>query len=329
MKNTLKEIIKETLKEIKKGSYKDVYDKIIKDGSYNFGESKTPDASVSSILGDFIRNKDKFIYREEIDNKNIYFYSDDIELSNNIESNNKTNNNIELSNNIESNIKINNIGKYNERDLHILLSTYLKLNNFNIYIKTIYHEESNSKDANQKWAHPDMIGIKFLELENETVQNFAKSLSYVDNFELYSYELKKEINTDYDLKESFFQAVSNSTWANYGYLVAYKFNTKLVNEMERLNKAHGIGFIELNSLQNKILFESKKNNLDIETISKLCKINPNFEKFIDYIYRINNVDNILNLKDIKNTFINTFCDKFLLNNEEFKQHCINKNIPLY
>ena len=39
---------------------------------------------------------------------------------------------------------------YQERDLHKLLSSYLK--NKNIYAKTILHEESkNSKDDHQKW----------------------------------------------------------------------------------------------------------------------------------------------------------------------------------
>lgn len=35
--------------------------------------------------------------------------------------------------------------------------------NQNNRVKTILHEESkNSKDDHQKWIHPDMIGIEFL-----------------------------------------------------------------------------------------------------------------------------------------------------------------------
>jgi len=59
----------------------------------------------------------------------------------------------------------------------------------------------------------------------------------VDTFKISSYELKREINSDAELKKAFFQAVSNSSWANYGYLVALEFSGTLKDEMERLNLA--------------------------------------------------------------------------------------------
>jgi hypothetical protein len=46
-----------------------------------------------------------------------------------------------------------------------------------------------------------------------------------DTLKLTSYEIKKEIKTDSELKEYYFQAVSNSSWANYGYfyfLISYE-----------------------------------------------------------------------------------------------------------
>ena len=58
---------------------------------------------------------------------------------------------------------VNNKSKtYEERDLHKLLSSYLK--NSGIYSKTIFHEQSNGKDSNQIWTHPDMVGVNFLKL---------------------------------------------------------------------------------------------------------------------------------------------------------------------
>lgn len=33
-----------------------------------------------------------------------------------------------------------------------------------------------------------------------------------------------------------FQALSNSSWANYGYLVAFEINEEVMEEMERLNR---------------------------------------------------------------------------------------------
>lgn len=151
---------------------------------------------------------------------------------------------------------------YEERDLHKLLSSYLK--NMDIYSKTIFHEQSNGKDSNQIWTHPDMVGIKFLNLQTKVSQNFLKSINRIDTFKLSSYEIKKEINNDSELKKAFFQAVSNSSWANYGYLVAFEFSDSLNEEMSRLNQSFGIGIIELNAnpYQSKILFTAKYRDLD-------------------------------------------------------------------
>ncbi len=87
---------------------------------------------------------------------------------------------------------------------------YLK--NLNTYSKTIFHEQSNEKDSNQIWTHPDMVGLKFLNLQTKVSQNFLKSINRVNNFKISSYELKREINSDNELKKSFFQAYSNSSW---------------------------------------------------------------------------------------------------------------------
>ena len=73
---------------------------------------------------------------------------------------------------------------YEERDLHKLLSSYLK--STDIYSKTIFHETSNGKDRNQIWTHPDMVGIKFLNLQTKVSQNFLKSINRVDTFKLSS-----------------------------------------------------------------------------------------------------------------------------------------------
>jgi hypothetical protein len=85
-----------------------------------------------------------------------------------------------------------------------------------------------------------MIGIEFLQLSSSVNKAFMKILNKADTFKITSYEIKKEINTDYELKKSYFQAVSNSSWANYGYLVALEISDNLKDEMERLNQSFGI-----------------------------------------------------------------------------------------
>ena len=221
---------------------------------------------------------------------------------------------------------------FSERDLHKLLSTYLKREESDICTKTIFHEQSsNKKEGNQIWMHPDMVGIRFLKLENPANQNFLKSINRMDTFELYSYELKKTINGDSELKEAFFQAVSNSSWANYGYLVALEISSKkeFREEMERLNQSFGIGIIELKSdpFQSKILFPAKYRELDFKTMDKLCK-NPNFEDFIEKIEKLMTAEERY-YKSTEKEF-HEFCDGYFTDSQDsdIRKYCIEKNIPV-
>lgn len=203
---TLKEAVLKSLEDINDiTNYLAVLNHIVDKNYYDFGGAKTPSSTISAILGDFIRNGDTRVKRIK-QNGGIYSY---------YLTKNEQNIGIEiLSGDTENQsvkpIKINKSKTYDERDLHKLLSSYLK--NTDTYSKTIFHEQSNGKDNNQIWTHPDMVGIKFLNLQTKASQNFLKSINRIDTFKLSSYELKREINSDSELKKAFFQAVSNSSW---------------------------------------------------------------------------------------------------------------------
>ena len=113
---------------------------------------------------------------------------------------------------------------YKERDLHRLLSNYLSSQR-NILSKTIFHETSKKSDQNQKWIHPDMVGVSFSEFQDKATVVLMKAADIKQYVDLYSFELKCSIQNDHELKEAFFQALSNSSWANYGYLVAFEIRT--------------------------------------------------------------------------------------------------------
>lgn len=97
--------------------------------------------------------------------------------------------------------------------------------------------------------------------------------------------MKKEINRS-NYREYFFQAVSNSSWANEDYLVAAKISDddELMNKLERLSSSFGIGVIRLDlediDSSDVIFHSSRKKELDWETMNKLCEINSDFSKFI-------------------------------------------------
>jgi uncharacterized protein len=318
---TIKEAILKSLEELNSITNSlAVYNHIIEQKYYEFG-GKTPASTVSAELGSFIRNGDTRIKRIKRDGGNYDYYLTKNEQ--NIGVDILSGDNQQLTTKA---LKADNKKTYEERDLHKLLSSFLK--NTETYSKTIFHEKSNASDNNQIWTHPDMVGIKFLSLQTKASQNFLKSINRVDTFKMSSYELKKEIIRDTELKQAFFQAVSNSSWANYGYLVAFEFSDSLSEEMARLNQSFGIGIIELNAnpYKSKQLFPASYRDLDFKTIDKLCKINKEFEKFVEQTEKLMTAEE----RYFKSTEkeLEEFCDKCFTNDTEFEQYCKDRNIPL-
>ncbi|MFT7234036.1 MAG: hypothetical protein ACI8TA_003265 [Cyclobacteriaceae bacterium] len=315
---TIKEAILKSLDEMPGlSTYMEVHDHIISNGYYDFKTSKTPPSTISAALGDFIRDGDTRVKRIKQDGNTYCYYLTKNEQDIGIEI---------LAGPTEEKLSKVKAKTYNERDLHKLLSSYL--NNTKIYSKTIFHEQSKyGKDSNQIWTHPDMIGVKFLNLQTKVSQNFLKSINRVDTFKLSSYELKREINSDSELKKAYFQAVSNSSWANYGYLVAFEFSDSLSDEMERLNQSFGIGIIELNAnpYQSKILFPADYRDLDFKTIDKLCKINKEFEQFIEQTDRLMTAQERYYKSTQKE--LEEFCDDYFESDTEVEKYCKEKKIP--
>ena len=314
---TVKEAIIKVLSEQKKAlTYLEVHKLIDEQDLIDWSNAKTPSDTVGAQLGEFIRKGDARVKRVKGKKGFEYYlakYEDELNLS-------------EIVEETITKVSIKKSHTYQERDLHKLLSSYLK--NKKTYSKTIFHERSaNSKDRHQKWIHPDMVGIKFLNLQNKSSQALMKVVNKADVFELVSYELKREIKSDYELKQSYFQAVSNSSWSNYGYLVAFEISENLKDEIKRLNESFGIGVINLkaNPYESEILFASKYKSIDFKTVDKLCEVNKDFEKFIEQTEKL--------LVASEKYFLSTqkefeeFCDDCFNTDSEIEDYCLKHNIP--
>ena len=215
----------------------------------------------------------------------------------------------------------NNEHKFHERDLHKLLSAYVfSEQHFRCYTKTIYHEKSGKKKKGQnKWLHPDIVGVYFPfdDFHNSTVsiiETFSDSA-----IKLFSFEMKIKITLT-DLREYYFQAVSNSSWAHEGYLVAleYENSEDLLDEMRKLSSAFGIGFIKLNAEnieQSEIIVSAKtKDKIDWEMVDRLVEDNRDFKSFIDSIIEDDKV------KKVKSKY-----DE-VLDSDALKKHIKDKHI---
>jgi hypothetical protein len=207
--------------------------------------------------------------------------------------------------------------KFNERDLHPLLvkfaDTYYHFRGAKL--KTIFHENSNkSKKGYNKWLHPDLVGVYFS--FNDQIREYEKVIiDFQNDFsiiatKLFSFELKVSIDIS-NLREYYFQAVSNSSWANEGYLVALKIDEEVIEEIRRLANSFGIGLIKLdaeNIEEGQIIVPAtNKKQLDIDAMDRLASENKDFANFLQ---------NIIDDNKIKK--VNSKYDKVMDDNEIFK-----------
>ena len=280
-------------------------------GGLNF-KGKTPWATFGARIYEDLKNNSDTIF-EKVQEKPIL-----IKLKKqNFFANDKVVNNSEILSD-----KLRNI-RFKERDLHPILAYFINSNpNFNALPKTIYHEisQKNSKGLD-KWLYPDMVGVSFEKFNSDETYKFLEKFQNIP-VKFYSFEIKKEINVS-NFREYYFQAVSNSSWANEGYLVALDIDEsdeELTMLMTKTALSFGIGVLSLDSEnidQSKIIAPAKfKELLDFSLIDELSQKNKNFQNFIKTV----------NEYDIKNEI--RYKGEFdkILNSEEIKQYMLEKNI---
>lgn len=192
-----------------------------------------------------------------------------------------------------------------EIDFHPALVNFA-FQRFNAYCKTVNAVKILKKRNNtiNKWANPDIVGIdpallKFNNLLQSEVEKLGMFSAKVLQF--YSFELKVKIDKT-NLTEAYFQAVSNSSWANFGYLVVGDLNldNDFVSNLVRLNNGYGIGVIHVN-LQNPvnsqiIVSARQREVVDLNFINFLSGINKDFYNLIQNSGKIIKYKNI----DLKN-----------------------------
>lgn len=173
-----------------------------------------------------------------------------------------------------------------EKELYIQLAKFCK----SINIQTLRIDEKTSKKDKGKnhniWLHPDVVGFRDL---TEGFDDAAKYclIEYSDERScLYSFEVKAGLIRPHQLREYVFQTVSNSSWANYSYLVAEGISDDDLEELQLLCSSFNIGFIQLNKdnpTESKIEIRAPKTDLDWQMINRIAKENSDFKKFLNNI----------------------------------------------
>lgn len=177
---------------------------------------------------------------------------------------------------------------YSEHDLYPILIEYLKveLELFCLRIDERRSKNQRGSGGNQ-WLHPDIVAMEPVDKEwNELVRTCVQQ-GGGQSVRLWSFEVKKAL-TSSNIRKSFFQAVSNSSWANEGYLVATSLSSSRVEqELRMLSALHGIGFILLNPenpSESEILLPARaRTDVDWQSVNRILIENEDFKDYIDLV----------------------------------------------
>jgi len=178
--------------------------------------------------------------------------------------------------------------KLGEHALYPQLSEYL-WEEFGVYSKRIDEKRSSNKRGpnGNRWLYPDVVGMEDLGAEwHQEVRDCVNQYSD-KRTKLWSFEVKLLINRS-NVRECFFQAVSNSSWANFGYLVAAEIEGQdTLKELRMLFAAHGIGLIKLdadNPVDSQVLIPAhERDEIDWDMANRLATENKDFLEYVKLV----------------------------------------------
>jgi len=180
-----------------------------------------------------------------------------------------------------------------EQDLYPKLAAYLLgMTSRAVYPKRIDEKtasNTNGKNGN-KALHPDLVALEDLmpqPLWSNEVKEWA-TLAGAPQAKLWSFEVKIKLQSTSDARESYLQALANSSWANYGYLVAAYITEKAFKEIKVLHDLHGVGLIQLdidNPVDDTIvkLPARERGQVDWGTCNRVANQNSDFKQFLEAV----------------------------------------------
>lgn len=178
--------------------------------------------------------------------------------------------------------------KLTEHELYPLLAEYLFADNQDNYAMRIDEKKSsNTRGPNgNRWLYPDMVALE--DLSSDWVKEIKECVKQTGDVKanLWAFEVKILINRS-NVREVFFQTVSNSSWANFGYLVAADIQgTETMKELRMLATFHNIGVIHLNAenpTESQIIIPAEGDDVDWDMANRLAEENKDFREFLQLV----------------------------------------------
>ncbi|WP_026959312.1 COG2958 family protein [Aliagarivorans taiwanensis] len=174
-----------------------------------------------------------------------------------------------------------------EHELYPLLIEYLSEDQGLQCLRIDERKSRNSKGkGGNHWLHPDIVAMQPLDQGWNSAVRTSAQYSNQSSVRLWSFEVKKTLSKS-NVRECFFQAVSNSSWANFGYLVATDIGNDVEGELQMLCGLHGIGVLLLNTdslFDSQIMIPAQeKPSVDWQSVNRIVQENSDFHDFVEQV----------------------------------------------
>lgn len=179
---------------------------------------------------------------------------------------------------------------YSEADLYPILCGFI-WNEFRVLGKRIDEKTGSNKYGAgvNRWLYPDVVGFERLDGDWDKEVRLLVLQTGDKRARFWSFEVKKILNIS-NVREAYFQAVSNSSWANRGYLVATQISENCVSELRMLYGLHGIGVIRLDVVdvsESQVLIPARdRPDVDWSAADRLANENKDFLTFIKNVRHV-------------------------------------------
>jgi uncharacterized protein len=175
-----------------------------------------------------------------------------------------------------------------EKALYPNLMEFLADSESTLSMRINENRSSNRRGRNgNKWLHPDVVGMIVPDLGWSRIVRDCSRLLPTRKAKLVSIEVKLRL-TSSDIRESFFQAVSNSQWANRAYLAATEIRGEDTwRELEMLCALHGVGYIRLiqgDPHSGRILIPAReREEVDWASANRIAVENEDFREYLEAV----------------------------------------------
>ena len=149
----------------------------------------------------------------------------------------------------------------------------------------------NVRKGENKWLFPDVVGVRYIADRwrphvRELAGRSGEALS-----DLLAFEVKLKLSRG-NLREAYFQAVSNTSWADEAWLVARSVDDtpEMWSEMRVLHTQYGIGILRIDPVtlwESSILVSATPRDFTgWDMVNRLAASNLDFREYVDRVLSV-------------------------------------------